>query len=227
MWFGNLVTMRWWDDLWLNESFAELMGLHTVEEATEYDGAWADFALARKAWGYRADSLPTTHPIAGTGARQPGRADELRRHLLRQGRVRASPALGVDRRGRRSSPAYAATSTGTPGATPRSPTCSPRWRRSPDATSTDWSRSWLRTAGTSTIRVRDGLLESDDDRPHHVGVGRYAGHPLRLVRAPRPRAASPDERVAAAVDRRAGRPGAAQRRRPDLRQGAARRTLAR
>ena len=65
MWFGNLVTMRWWDDLWLNEAFAEYMGVLTTDRATDYDGAWEDFALARKAWGYRADSLPTTHPIAG------------------------------------------------------------------------------------------------------------------------------------------------------------------
>ncbi len=70
MWFGDLVTMRWWDDLWLNESFAEMLGVHTVEECTrrgtlDHPGAWADFCLGRKAWGYGADQLPTTHPVAG------------------------------------------------------------------------------------------------------------------------------------------------------------------
>src|SRR5829696_8857068 len=64
MWFGDLVTMRWWDDLWLNESFAELMGVVTVEEATDFPGSWAAFTVGRKHWGYASDQLPTTHPVA-------------------------------------------------------------------------------------------------------------------------------------------------------------------
>ncbi|MBO3731220.1 aminopeptidase N [Glycomyces niveus] len=63
MWFGDLVTMRWWDDLWLNESFAEWASHWANVEATRFDGAWTTFLSARKNWGYGADQQPTTHPV--------------------------------------------------------------------------------------------------------------------------------------------------------------------
>jgi len=63
MWFGDLVTMRWWNDLWLNESFAEYASTLATQEATEWHGAWATFASLEKSWAYRQDQLPSTHPI--------------------------------------------------------------------------------------------------------------------------------------------------------------------
>ncbi|WP_329247697.1 aminopeptidase N [Streptomyces sp. NBC_01478] len=64
MWFGDLVTLQWWDDIWLNESFAEYMGYQTLTEATRFTDTWTDFGVVRKAWGYDADQRPSTHPVA-------------------------------------------------------------------------------------------------------------------------------------------------------------------
>ncbi|MFE3253202.1 aminopeptidase N [Streptomyces sp. NPDC059209] len=64
MWFGDLVTLTWWDDIWLNESFAEYMGYQTLTEATRHTDTWVAFGIDRKSWGYDADQRPSTHPVA-------------------------------------------------------------------------------------------------------------------------------------------------------------------
>ena len=68
MWFGDLVTMAWWDDLWLNESFAEYLAHRVLTGATEFADAWVDFGILRKPWGYAAERAPSTHPVAGAPA---------------------------------------------------------------------------------------------------------------------------------------------------------------
>ncbi|MGH3448571.1 MAG: aminopeptidase N, partial [Nocardioidaceae bacterium] len=67
-WFGDLVTMRWWDDLWLNESFADYMGHRVAHDATGYKDSWLGFALVRKEFGLAADQRRSTHPVAGSRA---------------------------------------------------------------------------------------------------------------------------------------------------------------
>jgi aminopeptidase N len=67
-WFGNLVTMRWWDDLWLNESFAEYMGYRVCDAVTDFRDGWVDAALVRNRWGMVCDGRASTHPVAGRDA---------------------------------------------------------------------------------------------------------------------------------------------------------------
>ena len=99
MWFGNIVTMRWWDDLWLNEAFAEFACHWAAERATSYTDVWATHLAGEELKAYLADQGPATHPI-----RQPildvaaGRLD-LRRHHLPQGRLRPAAADDLRRRG--------------------------------------------------------------------------------------------------------------------------------
>lgn len=76
MWFGNLVTLRWWDDIWLNESFAEYMGYQVLTDATAHQ-PWTEFAATRKPWGCEADQRPSTHPVAPDPAGIPDTASAL------------------------------------------------------------------------------------------------------------------------------------------------------
>jgi aminopeptidase N len=223
MWFGNLVTMRWWDGIWLNESFAELMGVFTVDRALPYDGAWADFCLARKAWGYRADQLPTTHPVDGPvtdnraallnfdGISYAKGASVLRQLMAWVG----EDAFFAGVRAYLADHAYGSTglvdlldAVGHAGGRDL----------------TDWAQVWLRTPGVSTLRpevttAADGTLAEvvvrqeppaahPVLRPHRLALGLYDLDAGQLTLR---------ERVEVDVDgERTAVPGLTGARRPDL-----------
>ncbi len=153
MWFGDLVTMRWWDDLWLNESFATFASVLSQAEATEYKNAWTSFANIEKSWAYRQDQLPSTHPIAAdipdlqaVEVNFDGITYAKGASVLKQ--LVAYVGLEHFLAGLRS------TSPRTPGATPPFATCSARWRRRPAGTCPGGARSgWRRPGSTCCARA--------------------------------------------------------------------------
>ncbi|HVE98853.1 MAG TPA: aminopeptidase N [Mycobacteriales bacterium] len=167
MWFGNLVTMRWWDDLWLNESFAELLGHHTVDRAGLYDGVWADFVTARKAWGYRADAMPTTHPVAG-------QAEDTRSALLdfdgisyAKGAATLRQLMAVLGEDAFFAGVRAYFDRHAFGNTTYTDLLA-ELERASGRDLGDWATAWLRTAGTSTLRPVGGQLVQESPAPGHV-----------------------------------------------------------
>ncbi|NJP44795.1 aminopeptidase N [Actinacidiphila epipremni] len=192
MWFGDLVTLRWWDDIWLNESFAEYMGFQVLSEATGFTGTWTDFAVARKAWGYDADQRPSTHPVAPDPEAVPDTASAMNNFdgisyakgasALRQlvawlGRKDFLAGLNTHFARHRFGNAALADFLDSLGS----------------ATARDlpaWAAAWLRTSGVDTLTpdTPPGAPEGHwrleirhrGTRPHHVGVGLYD----RAVAAP-------------------------------------------
>ncbi len=178
MWFGDLVTMQWWDGLWLNESFAELMGFATTEAATRFGGAWVDFCFGRKAWGYRADQLPTTHPVAGQAADTRSALQDFDGISYAKGasalrQLSAWVGWDVFLAGCRSY--FAAHAWGNTSLTDLLVELERASGRSLDG----WADDWLRTPGVSTLRTEIGhevaLLQDSPTvfRDHRIGVGLY------------------------------------------------------
>ena len=172
MWFGNLVTMRWWDDLWLNESFAEYLAYRVCDAVDDYP-VWVEFASRRKAWGYAADRRPSTHPVAGNGAADAktalndfdGISYAKGASALRQLAVRLGDdtLLGGLRDYFRTHAYANATFADLIGA----------WTAAGAHDLEKWAEVWLRTSGLDTLSVGAGPVvyrTGDADRPHAVTV---------------------------------------------------------
>lgn len=186
MWFGDLVTMRWWDDLWLKESFADYMGSHASAVATRFHDAWVKFAANRKAWAYQQDQLPTTHPIVADIV-------DLEAAKLNFDGITYAKGAAVLKQlvafvgddaffdgARRYFAAHAFGNTTLDDFLVQLSAVSGR-------DMTDWAAAWLQTTGVSALWLEDDgnggrVLVQSDPRPHRLRIGLYDRVDGRIVR---------------------------------------------
>ncbi|THA26937.1 aminopeptidase N [Streptomyces sp. RKND-216] len=195
MWFGDLVTLRWWDDVWLNESFADYMGYQVLADATRFREVWTDFGAARKGWGYDADQRGSTHPVAPEPESVPDTATAL---LNFDGISYAKGASAL-----RQLVAWLGEKAFLAGVNEHfarhrfgnatlADFVDSMARASADRDVHAWADAWLRTTGVDTLTpvVSEGAggwrakVEHVGMRPHRLAVGLYdrvAGDRARLV----------------------------------------------
>ncbi|MFH8754494.1 aminopeptidase N [Streptomyces atroolivaceus] len=222
MWFGDLVTMQWWDDLWLKESFADFMGTFSMVEATRFTDGWITFANNRKAWAYRADQLPSTHPVTADirdledaklnfdGITYAKGASVLKQLVAYVGRD--AFLEGARRYFKRH--AYGNTQLGD---------LLSVLAETSGRDMTAWSRSWLQTAGVNVLMpvvtydgdgriaelavTQEAAASHPELRPHRVAVGLYRLSPEgELVRYARAETDVAGERTVVAELAGAGKP---------------------
>ncbi|WP_328683961.1 aminopeptidase N [Streptomyces sp. NBC_00343] len=186
MWFGDLVTLQWWDDIWLNESFAEYMGYQTLTEATRFTDTWTDFGVVRKAWGYDADQRPSTHPVA------PENVDDTASALLNFDGISYAKGASALRQlvawlGEKDFLAginthFARHKFGNATLADFIDSLASGTERDVHA----WADAWLSTTGVDTLtptvtRADDGTytltVDRAGSRPHHIAVGLYDQDP--------------------------------------------------
>jgi aminopeptidase N len=197
MWFGDLVTMRWWNDLWLNESFAEYMSTLATAEATEWKEAWTTFAAMEKSWAYRQDQLPSTHPIVATindledvqvnfdGITYAKGASVLKQLVawVGQKEFMAGVAAYVNKHQFQNTELVDLLT---------------ELEKTSGRDLGEWSELWLETAGVNTLRpaieydandvitsfavLQDAPLEHPTIRPHRLAIGFYTAEGDHLVR---------------------------------------------
>jgi aminopeptidase N len=187
-WLGDLVTMKWWGDLWLNESFAEMAGFQSSAEATRFTGAWTTFCGGLKTMGYAQDQLPSTHPIAADvatlseaeanfdGISYAKGAAVLKQLVAHLGRDNFFAGIG-------SYLAEHAWGNATLADLLQS------LEASSGRSLAEWSKSWLETAGPNTLRPAFAVDDEDrftefavlqeapaahpELRAHHIAIGLY------------------------------------------------------
>jgi aminopeptidase N len=174
-WFGDLVTMKWWDDLWLNESFADYMGYRVTADVTQFTDVWTEFAHIRKPWGMAADQRRSTHPVAGNGARD---TEAALSDFDGISYCKGAAAL-------RQLNAYLGDDAFLAGVVAHLRTHSygnatlsdliDAWDRASERDVRAWADAWLRTSGVDTLRV----VVSDDGKPT---IERVNGSPEDVAR---------------------------------------------